>query len=245
MKTALITGASGGIGIALCKTFVLEGYKVIAQYNENSKPLENLAKELSSSGINGALSIYKCDFSHPDKTISFIEKVILEHGNISVLVNNAGIDLYKLFDLTEESEWDKVINVNLKSAYILSKHVLKGMLTKKWGRIINVSSVWGMVGASMETVYSASKSGLIGLTKALAKEVAPSGITVNCVCPGVIDTKMNACFSKEEMDSVILDIPVGRLGKPQELADLVCFIASEKAGYLTGAVISLDGGFTL
>ena len=164
---------------------------------------------------------------------------------LSLICIGCLISLIKLFDETTDEEWDNVFNVNVKSAYILTKFSLKSMIARKSGKIINVSSIWGKDGASMECCYSASKSALIGLTKALAKEVGPSNINVNCVCPGVIDTKMNARFSKDEMQDLVNETPLLRLGTANEIAKLIYFLSSNEASFITGQIITADGGFTL
>ncbi len=164
-------------------------------------------------------------------------------GSIDVLVNNAGISSVKMLCDTSLEEWDRVHDVNLKSAFLCSKKVSIAMVHNKWGRIVNVSSVWGQVGASCEVAYSSSKSALIGFTKALAKELGPSGITVNCVCPGIIDTQMNNHLSKEEKEAICQEIPLCRMGEPDEVAHAVGFLADEKSSYITGETISVNGGW--
>ena len=153
--------------------------------------------------------------------------------------------LYKLITDTTDAEWDKVFSVNMKSAFKITNGFLKEMIVNQRGKIVNISSMWGLVGASMEVAYSASKSALIGYTKALAKELAPSGINVNCVCPGVIDTPINARFSKEDMAALKDETPLGRIGKPKDVAELVAFLCSDNSDFITGQIIACDGGFTL
>jgi 3-oxoacyl-[acyl-carrier protein] reductase len=165
--------------------------------------------------------------------------------SISVLVNNSGVALYKLITDTTEQDWDKLFDVNVKSAFMITNRVLKGMISAKKGKIVNVSSMWGIVGSSMEVAYSASKSAIIGYTKALAKEVGPSGINVNCVCPGVIKTPMNANLSSQDMLDLADQTPLGRIGTPEEVGELVYFLSSDKADFITGQIISCDGGFAL
>ncbi len=245
MKTAFVSGASGGIGLEICRTLLSNGYNVIAQYNSNKKPIEDLKEEMKNQGLSDFLHLIKCDFNDSLAVKECADFCALKFGGVDAFISNAGIDLYKLYDLTESKEWDEVMNVNLKSAFLLSRRFVKDMISKKAGRIVFISSVWGEVGASIEAVYSASKAGLIGLSKSLAKELAPSSITVNCVCPGVIDTPMNSCFSKEEMKEIVAEIPLRRLGSPTEIAKLVAFLLSEHSSYITGAVITADGGYTL
>ena len=244
MKTAVITGASGGIGLALTKTFIKNGYFVIAQYNANEKPLLSLKEELLKDGLSDYLFCAKVDLSKDNGASELFSIINKSFKKINLLINNAGMDLYKLCEETETSELDKVINVNFRSAYQLTSRLIPLLKIADNPSIINISSVWGEKGACMETAYSATKSALIGLTKALSKELAPQ-IRVNCVTPGVIDTPMNACFSKEEMREIIKEIPMSRLGKPSEVASLCLFLASNEAGYITGATIPINGGYGL
>jgi 3-oxoacyl-[acyl-carrier protein] reductase len=240
-KTAIVTGASGGIGLAIVERLSKEGYVVYAQYNKNKEMIE----ELSSK--NSAMKVYPVCFdltnaSSIDKCVNEIKK---QTKKIDLLVNCAGIGLYKLAQDTTIDEWNNLFNVNVSGAHYLTAKVVDLMVSNKSGNIVNISSIWGSVGASMEVAYSASKSALIGYTKALAKEVAPSGIRVNCVCPGVIDTKMNSRFSKEEIQELIEQTPLGRLGSGEDVANAVCFLASDESSFITGQVVTVDGGFTL
>ena len=244
MKTALITGASGGIGIETVKTFLSNGYFTIAMCNKNQQELLTLKKSLLN-GLGDYLHIVKCDLSNEENLSSCLNDLSKSFKHIDVLVNNAGVSHYALITDTTNQEFQNIFDINVKSAFILSKWVLNSMISRKQGKIINVSSVGGVSGASMEVAYSSSKSALIGFTKALAKEVAPSNITVNCVCPGVIDTKMNAKFSSQEIDEIIRQIPLQRLGKASEVASLIYFLASDGANYITGQTITIDGGYIL
>ena len=245
MKTALITGASGGIGGELVKIFIEHGYFVVGLYNRGEKEIENLSERLKEKGVSDFFVALKCDLKNQTETRAALDRISGSFKHIDALVNNAGVDLYKLITETDEKEWDDVFAVNVKAAFILTKFALKSMIERKAGSIVNVSSVWGVSGASMEVAYSASKAALIGFTKATAKEVAESGITVNCVCPGVIDTKMNDCFSGDEKREIVSRIPLSRMGTPAEIAELVYFLCSGKAGYITGQTINCDGGFLL
>ncbi len=244
MKTALVTGASGGIGLAITQTLLEEGYFVLAQYNTNKENLERLKENLSNDACQN-LYIFQADFFDVKNTLTAIENALCGFNHLDVLINNAGVGLYKLITDTTEEEWDRVFTINLKTAYLITNKALEKMISTKFGKIINISSMWGKVGASMEVCYSASKSALIGYTKALAKEVAPSGITVNCICPGVIDTPMNKRFSSEDMLELKEQTPLGRIGEPKDVARLVKFLVSDDADFITGQVISCDGGFTL
>ena len=245
MKVALVTGASSGIGRATAKLFAMNGYFVIAHYNTNKSGVETLIAELEKQNISGTVFGVQADFNDMNSVKEMFNSITKSFKHIDVLVNNAGAGLYKLVTKTSESEWDTLFNVNVKSAFVLTNLVLNQMIKDKRGSIVNVSSIWGNKGASMEVVYSASKSALIGYTKALAQEVAPSGINVNCVCPGVINTKMNSRFTKQEISELEQDTPLGRLGSAEDIAELIYFLGSEKASFITGQIITSDGGFTL
>ncbi len=245
MKVALITGASSGIGRETARYFALNGYFVIAHYNTNKSGVDSLVAELEKQGFSGTVFGAQADFNDIDSVKNMFKNIEKSFKHIDVLVNNAGAGLYKQITDTTECEWDRLFNINVKSAFVLTNLVLSQMISRKQGKIINVSSIWGNLGASMEVAYSASKSAIIGYTKALAKELAPSGINVNCVCPGVIDTAMNKRFNAEEIDELKNETPLGRLGSPEEIAELIGFLASEKASFITGQIITSDGGFTL
>lgn len=244
MKVAILTGASGGIGKAVAIRLIKDGYFVIAQYNTDKDGIESIKHRLNDSEKNYLYAV-KADLSSTKNIDEMMDGVLKSFPHVDVLINNAGVGLYKLIDQTSECEWDKLFDINVKSAYYITNKVLGGMIDKKHGKIVNVSSMWGMVGASMEVAYSASKAALIGYTKALAKELAPSGINVNCVCPGVIDTPMNARFSKQEMLELAEQTPLGRIGKPEDVAELISFLCSEKSDFITGQVVACDGGFSL
>ncbi len=245
MKVALITGASSGIGRETARYFALNGYFVIAHYNTNKDGVDSLIAELEKQGFSGTVFCAQADFNDMNSVKNMFSGIQKSFKHIDVLVNNAGAGLYKQITDTSESEWDKLFNINIKSSFVLTNLVLPQMINRKQGKIINVSSIWGSNGASMEVAYSASKAAVIGYTKALAKELAPSGITVNCVCPGVIDTAMNKIFTQQEMLELKLSTPLGRLGSASEVAELIGFLSSDKASYITGQVITTDGGFTL
>lgn len=240
MKTALITGASGAIGGAIAEKFLNNGYFTVGGYNAHAESIRALEKEYKDVffGVKADLA----DEKEVRGLYGFCEK---NFGHVDALVLNAGVGLYKTFTDTDTEEWDKIFAVNVRSAFILAKLCLPEMIRRKSGKIVFVSSVWGKVGGSMETAYSASKAALIGLTRALAKEVSPSGISVNCVCPGVINSAMNARFSAEEMNELALKTPAARIGEPNEVAELVYFLCSDKADFITGQDISVDGGFGL
>lgn len=240
MKTALITGASGAIGGALSEKFIKDGYFVIGGYNKNEERAKILEKQYKDLFFG-----VKADLKNEREINALYEFAINNFGHVDALILNAGKSLYKLLTDTETEEWDDVFSVNVRSSFLLAKLCLNEMMKRHRGKIVFVSSVWGKVGASMETAYSASKAALIGLTKALAKEVSPSGICVNCVCPGVINSEMNARFSAEDMAALAARTPVQRIGKPEEIAELCAYLCSEKADFITGQDFSVDGGFGL
>ena len=240
MKTALITGASGAIGYQVAEKFLNDGYFVVGGYNTNADSLLPLKNKFEDTFFP-----FKADLNNTSEIAALYAYCEKNFGHIDALILNAGKDLYKLLTDTTEEEWEEIFSVNVKSAFLLAKYCLPEMIKRKKGKILFISSVWGKLGASMETAYSASKAAMIGLTKALAKEVAPSAINVNCVCPGVIDSKMNARFNADEMQELIESTPLKRLGTPKEVADLCYFLCSEDAAFITGQAVSVDGGFGL
>ncbi len=239
-RTVLVTGGSRGIGRAIAIAFAKAGDYVLINYLKNDSAALDCAKEICAFG--GQCALYRADLRSPEDTAKLFAAIEREGCGIDVLVNNAGISLWKLLPDTTEEEWQNVLNSNLNSAYRCARAVLPQMIRRKSGRIINISSIWGEIGASCEVAYSASKAALIGFTKALAKEVAPCGITVNCISPGMIDTSMNAAFSPEEIAAFIEEIPAGRIGKPEEVAAAALFLASDAASYITGQILSVSGG---
>lgn len=238
-KTVLITGASRGIGKACAIAFDKEGYQVIINYNKSKEEAESLAKSLSN-----AIAI-KADVSNALEVTNMLKKSYETYGNIDVLVNNAGIAQQKLFTDITEQEWDNMFNINIKSMFLLCKEVLPKMINQKHGKIINISSMWGEVGASCEVHYSASKAAIIGFTKALAKEVGLSNINVNCITPGVILTEMNNQLTKDVLDILKDETPLNKLGTAENVADMVTFLASDKADFITGQIIGVNGGIVM
>jgi len=236
--TAIITGGAKGIGAACCKAFAKDGFSVAIIYKSSREKAEALCSEIKENG--GRAIAVKCDCSDENEVNNMLAEVEKKLGSVDVLVNNAGISLIKLFTDTTVDDWDNVFNNNLKSAFLCSRAVTRGMINNGGGAIVNVSSMWGISGGSCEVAYSASKAGMIGLTKSLAKELSLSNIRVNCICPGVIDTDMNASLGKETLEQLKEEIPLGRLGSPDEVAHAVLFLA--KATYVTGAVLTCDGG---
>ena len=243
MKTVLITGASRGIGRAIAKQFASSGYCVIANYNKSEDAAKSLLEEIQQN--NGVAYIYKADVGNADEVKNLVDFAISKVGHIDVLINNAGISCKNLLIDEPDDSTNDLININLTSAINTCKHTIPNMLNNGFGRIINISSIWGVCGASCEATYSASKSGLIGLTKALAKEYGYNNITVNCICPGLIDTDMNKNLSQEELEDVISNIPAKRAGKVEDISNMVLFLSEKTGEYITGQIITIDGGFTL
>ncbi len=241
-KTALVTGGAKGIGAAICRSLANDGYKIAINYNNSESDAQSLKKELS--GIT-EVEIFKADISNSEEVKNMFASIERTFGGVEVLVNNAGISEQILFTDITDDMWQKMLNTNLTGAFYCSRQALGYMINKKSGRIINIASMWGEVGASMEVHYSAAKAGLIGLTKALAKEVGLSGITVNAVSPGVIMTDMMKNFSLEDVNALKEETPLNALGKPNDVADAVSFLASSKADFITGQVISVNGGFVI
>ncbi len=245
MKTALITGASGAIGRETVKTFIKKGFFVTAQYNLDYSSIQSLKEELEKDGYAGYLNAVKADFSKKGEADNLIKAHLGSFNHIDVLVNNAGVDLYKQVQDTNEEDWDRLFDINVKSCHLLTKEAIKSMIERKSGKILFVSSIWGVAGGSLESCYSATKSALIGYAKALAKEVGPSNVNVNCICPGVIRSPMNDGYTEEEMQDIISRIPLGRIGDPKEIAEIIYFLCSDSANYITGQAITCDGGFIL
>lgn len=236
----LITGISRGIGKAIALEFAKNKYNIIGCAKSDFNGLSDTKNLVTSYGVDSYIEL--CDISNEKKIKKFIYESANKLGGIDILINNAGISYIGLLQDMSILEWNNIINTNLTSAFLMSKYVIPYMLKKQNGHIINISSVWGNIGASMEVAYSASKGGLNTFTKALAKELAPSNILVNTISPGFIDTEMNKNFEKEELEAIFEEIPLGRAGKTSEVADLVYKIATSK--YLTGQIITIDGGWT-
>ncbi|SCY63897.1 3-oxoacyl-[acyl-carrier protein] reductase [Lachnospiraceae bacterium XBB2008] len=234
---ALVTGASRGIGLAVAEALAREGYDLYLTCDRTFDVLKDISEDLAR---DYAVSVTptRTDMSKEEE----VDELFAGIDSLDLLINNAGISYIGLLQDMTLDEWRRIINVNLDSAFLTSRAALNLMIPKQSGRIINISSIWGERGASMEVAYSASKGGLNAFTRALAKEVAPSNIQVNAIACGVIDTEMNRCFSTEEMASIIEEIPADRLGLPSEVASLAVSLASAPA-YLTGQVITIDGGF--
>ena len=243
MKNVLITGATGGIGSAMAEIFASQGYNVaIHTFSKKDKANFYVQKFAVKYGVK-TIAV-DADISMESQVKQMFSVLEKEFGGIDILVNNAGISLIKMLCDTSDEDFARMMDVNLKGAFLCTKEAIKNMIRNKWGRIINISSVWGNVGASCEVVYSASKAGLVGFTKALAKELAPSAITVNAVSAGLIDTEMNSKLSPEDIKELCEEIPLGRMGLPEEVAHTVLFLASDNSSYITAQNITVDGGWT-
>lgn len=242
-KTVLITGASRGIGRAAAELFAERGCRVLLNYHRSREAAEELERELTARGAD--VMAYGADVSDREQVERMAAACERRFGGADVLVCNAGIARQGLFtDLTPQ-EWREMMGVHVDGAFHCCRAVLPGMIRKKEGSIVLVSSIWGLTGASCEVAYSTAKAALIGMTKALAKEVGPSGIRVNCVAPGVVDTAMNAALDGETLASLREETPLGRLGTPQEIAQAIAFLASPEASFITGQVLSPNGGFVI
>ncbi len=239
MKTVLITGASRGIGRATAQKFHSQGYNVIINYNKSEKTALELHSMLSNS------MVIKADVSNEAEVKAMVETAINRFGFIDVLVNNAGIAQQKLFTDITTDEWDSMVGTNLNSLYYTCKYVVPHMVRQKQGKIINVSSMWGITGASCEVHYSSVKAGVIGFTKALAKELGPSGINVNAVAPGTVMTDMCSVFDDETIEIIKDETPLGILGTPEDVANSIYFLASDQSKFITGQVISPNGGMVI
>ena len=239
-KTVVITGASKGIGAAAAILFARRGYSVVLGYKDSYQSVKLLSSSLVGQGFR-VLPV-KVDVANKLETELLINEAIDKFGAVDILINNAGISVSAPINEMDTFDSDRIFDVNLKGVYNCCKSVVPHMVSRKSGKIINISSMWGQVGASCEVAYSASKAGVIGLTKALAKELAPSGITVNAIAPGLIDTTMNANLTVEEIDDFVKQIPLSRMGTPDEVALAAYFLASDDADYITGQVLGVNGG---
>ena len=240
-KIVIVTGASRGIGREIAKRLSKKGLKVIANYNKSEEAAKELKAELEKEGIE--IDIVKADVSKREDAKKLAKFALDKYGKIDILINNAGISEYKLFTDETDNDWNKIINTNLYSAFALSQEVIPNMVHNKNGLIINMSSAWGVVGGSLEVIYSVSKAGMDGLTKALAKELGPSNIRVNSIAPGMIYTQMNSKFTEEELDEIKEEIPLGTIGKAEDISKCVEWLIEDK--YTTGQVISINGGWII
>lgn len=242
-KIALITGGSRGIGAACVRTLAEDGYAVVFLYNRSREKAEALVQSLRAEGRD--VAAFRCDVADAAQVQAVIADILRSYRHIDVLVNCAGIAHIGLFTDMTEAEWDHLFAVNVRSAFSVTKAVLPGMISRQQGAIVNVSSMWGEVGASCEVAYSATKAALIGLTKALAKEVGPSGVRVNCVTPGVIDTDMNAQLTDADREELAEETPLGRIGEATEVAKTILFLCGDGASFISGQVLGVSGGLVI
>ncbi|MBO4283976.1 MAG: 3-oxoacyl-ACP reductase FabG [Clostridia bacterium] len=238
-KRVIVTGGSRGIGAETVRAFAREGAKVAFLYHNSVDSADAVAKETGATPI-------RCDLADPyDAERAIQEAETALGGGVDILVNNAGIAVSGLLQDLSQKEWDRLVSVNLTSVFVCSRLLIPNMVRQGFGRIVNISSIWGMVGASCEAAYSAVKAGVIGLTKALAKELGPSGITVNCVAPGVIDTDMMKEYDEETKRALAEETPLGRLGTPADVAASILFLSGKGGSFITGQVLSPNGGFVI
>lgn len=236
-KVAIVTGGATGIGLSIAEKLLKNNYQVIISYNSSTDSARNLLEKYEN------LDIFQVDLSNPENAQSLIDFAFSKYHKIDLLVNNAGVDLVKMINDTTFDDFDYIMKVNLYSPYFLARDVAKHMIDAKYGNIINISSILGITGGSCESAYSISKAGLDGLTKSLAQEFGPSNIRVNSIAPGLIDTKMNSNLTTDEINNLVMDFPISRIGTPDDVADLVLYL--EHAGYVTGQVIQVNGGWNI
>ena len=240
-RIAIVTGASRGIGREIAKSLARQNIKVIANYNSSEEKAIELKEKLEKEGIE--IDIIKADVSKREDIKKMITYTINKYKKVDILINNAGISEYKLFTEETDEDWNRIINNNLYSAFITSQEIIPNMIKNKKGCIINISSIWGVVGASMEVLYSISKAGMDGLTKALAKELGPSNIRVNSIAPGIINTDMCKDFSEQELKDIKEEIPLQKIGEPADISRCVTWLINEE--YTTGQIISINGGWSI
>ncbi|MBW0088581.1 3-oxoacyl-[acyl-carrier-protein] reductase [Pseudonocardia sp. KRD-184] len=242
-RVAIVTGGARGIGAAITTALAKSGVHVAAGYSSNSQAAKELAEKMGAEGAS--VSTHQGNVGSPDDCQRVVGEVLEQYGRVDYLVNNAGVTVDKTMRRMSVEDWHAVLRVNLSGAFYMTKPVLDHMLEKKFGRIVNISSVIGQMGNIGQVNYAASKAGLFGLTQSLARETASKGITVNCVAPGYIETEMVAAIPKEAFDKIVSKVPVGRLGQASEIARAVQFLVDDDAGYITGSVISVNGGMDM
>ena len=240
-KVIIVTGASKGIGREIAKELAIKGNAIIANYNKSEKEIKELQQELEKQNIK--IDIYKADVSKREEATNLVKYTIQKYGKIDVLINNAGISQIKEFTQITDGDWNNMINTNLNSVFYMSQEACHNMIHNKKGCIINISSIWGITGASCEVHYSVSKAGVDALTKALAKELGPSNIRVNSIAPGIINTEMNAHLSEEEKQNIEEEIPLEKIGKAIDIERCVEWLIKDE--YTTGQVISINGGWNI
>ena len=239
-RLVLITGASKGIGAACARRFAKEGDSVILHCNRSVTEAEQLARELAAGGE--ALPVIRADLTDEHSVKEMCAKILREYGVPDVIVNNAGIAQYIQIQDISGQDWDRMMDSNVKGQFLVIRELIPAMIERRQGSIVNISSIWGLVGGSCETHYSASKGAIIAFTKALAKELGPSGIRVNCVAPGCVRTDMTECLGEETLKGIADETPLGRIGMPEEIANAVYFLAGNEASFITGQVLSVNGG---
>ncbi|HSH35402.1 3-oxoacyl-[acyl-carrier-protein] reductase [Schnuerera sp.] len=242
-KNALVTGGSRGIGKAIALKLSNNGINVAISYINNKEKAKEVIDEIEKNGVKGIA--LKADISKEEDVLNMVKDIETELGAIDILVNNAGITRDNLIIRMKPDEWDDVIGTNLKGTYLCTKSVVRGMMKKRYGKIINIASVVGITGNLGQGNYSASKAGVIGFTKSMARELASRGINVNAVAPGFIETDMTEILEEDIKNSLVKSIPMGRIGKPEDIANIVIFLASEISDYITGQVINVDGGMVI
>jgi 3-oxoacyl-[acyl-carrier protein] reductase len=242
-KTALVTGSSSGIGAAIAKELAAHHAKVAIHYRGNADGAHQVADAIRQQ--DGVCALYQADVSNPEAAADLVKRVQSELGSLDILVNNAGTTRDTLLLSMKEEDWDVVIDTNLKSVYAVTRAVLRGMMKSRWGRIINITSVVGLSGQAGQANYAASKAGIIGFTKSLARELASRNITVNAVAPGFIPTGLTDVLTDEQRQTIINNTPLGRMGTPEEIAWAVAFLAAERSGFITGQVLTVDGGLVM
>ena len=238
-KVIIVTGASKGIGKEISKELAKKGNTIIANYNKSEKEIKELQQELEKQNIK--IDIYKADVSNREEATNLVKYTIQKYGKIDVLINNAGISQIKEFTQITDEDWNNIINTNLNSVFYMTQEVCKNMIHNKNGCIINISSIWGVIGASCEVHYSVSKAGIDAMTKSLAKEMGPSNIRVNSIAPGIINTEMNKKLNEEEINNIKEEIPLEKIGKAQDIEKCIEWLIEDE--YTTGQIISIDGGW--
>lgn len=242
-KTVLITGASKGIGATMAMRFAEKGYNVVMNYNNSVQSALLLQRSLSENGYS--VMAFKANVKNRLEVDLMVKEAIYRFGTIDILINNAGVSHQSLVTDLSEQDWNHIIGTNLTGVFNCTQAVLPTMINQKSGSILNISSMWGEVGASCEVAYSAAKAGVIGFTKALAKEVGPSGITVNCITPGLIDTAMNQNLAEEDVAAIVNDTPLCRIGNTNDVATAAMFLTSDEASFITGQILGVSGGLII
>jgi 3-oxoacyl-[acyl-carrier protein] reductase len=242
-KSVLVTGSSSGIGAAIAREFAAGGAKIAVHYRGNSQGAVSVAAGIREKG--GECSLYQADVSDSQQAADLVKQVQADLGGLDILVNNAGTTRDTLLLSMSDDQWDAVINTNLRSVFAVSRAALRGMIRKRWGRIINITSVVGLTGQAGQANYAASKAGIVGFTKSLAREVASRNITVNAVAPGFVPSALTDVLTEEQKAGIISNTPLGRMGTPEEVAWAVAFLAAERSGFITGQVLTVDGGLVM